>query len=436
MGQDDPPAISLFPGTKGSATVTFAVPRDSSVRVDDIPFVVKVSSAEDRDGSSVQEGVLAVRPFADLAAELLPRTSQGVRRGNHEVAVDNYGNTPVTVTLSASDPDLRLGYRFRPEQLVVEPGAAGFAQVRAIPRKRLWRGASVTRPFQVTVSAEGHPLIKADGMFLQRPRIPAWAFKSAVMLILAVVGLALLWGLLLKPTLESTAQEAVDEPLAEQAAKTDDLAEQQQAVGIGVEDSPLEQLADAADDQQVQEEILGQAAGAEPYSVRLTVNGTGIVEQAVTIPEGKAFEVNDVLFQNPAGDSGTLELRRDGEVILRNNLASFRDLDFHFTIPIPFENGQQVVLRVECAGPAACTPSAYLAGTLKDKTPSSTTSTTLERRAASTPAPATKSTTATDPAGEPTDASAGEEPVTDGTPPDEPPPGEDLQPTGSGSTPP
>src|SRR5438270_109834 len=80
----------------------------------EVPFAVKVTSLEDRLRPVVEEGSLLVGPFADLGAGLVPRTSSGVRGGKHELAFDNYGNTPVTGTLSATDPDVLLHFKFEP----------------------------------------------------------------------------------------------------------------------------------------------------------------------------------------------------------------------------------------------------------------------------------------------------------------------------------
>jgi hypothetical protein len=86
--------------------------------------------------------------------------------------------------------------------------------------------------------------------------------------------------------------------------------------------------------------------------------------------------VSDIILQNPAGNEGFVELRRDDEVLLRNALVNFRDLDFHFLSAIVFDAGQHVVLHVDCAGAASCTPAAYLAGRLREMSPASTTTTT------------------------------------------------------------
>jgi hypothetical protein len=368
----DPPTMSLFPGTKGTSTVTFTVPRTASVEAGEVPFAVKVASLEDHLRSVVEEGSLLVRPFADLATDLLPRTSSGVRRGKHDLAFDNFGNTRLSGRLTAADPDVLLHFRFDPEELVVESGAAAFARLRVRPRKALWRGPPQPRPFQVAVSVPGYNPVTTQGVFLQRPRIPTWAAKMAVLAVVLALGLTLLWVTVLRPTVKSAAEAAVSAPLAEQAAQTADLANKQTQAGIGVAGSTLEAIADSG----AGNAIASAAAGEDAYSLRLAVDGTGTVSKTFAVPTGKVLTVSDIILQNPAGDEGFLELRRDDEVLLRNALVNFRDLDFHFLSAIMFDAGQHVVLHVDCAGPASCTPAAYLAGRLREMSPASTTTTT------------------------------------------------------------
>ena len=66
-----PATISLFPGTEGSVQITFQPPRSSDIQAEAIPFAVKVTSREDPEGGTVQEGTVQVGAFAEVAAELL-----------------------------------------------------------------------------------------------------------------------------------------------------------------------------------------------------------------------------------------------------------------------------------------------------------------------------------------------------------------------------
>ncbi|MGH9005969.1 MAG: hypothetical protein ACRDYV_22820, partial [Acidimicrobiia bacterium] len=91
--------------------------------------------------------------------------------------------------------------------------------------------------------------------------------------------------------------------------------------------------------------------------------GQGKAETFV-VEEGKVFSLTDIVLQNPAGDGGTLEFRRGDAVILRVNLANFRDLDYHFVSPLVFQENQELVMAVSCANTEGlrCTPASSFTG--------------------------------------------------------------------------
>ena len=84
--------------------------------------------------------------------------------------------------------------------------------------------------------------------------------------------------------------------------------------------------------------------------------------------DGKVLSLTDILLQNPAGDVGTLEVRRGDAIILRVNLANFRDLDYHFVSAVVFKAGEDLTFAIQCANPNPgpnCTPAAYFSGFLR-----------------------------------------------------------------------
>ncbi len=123
--QVDPPSLSLFPGAEGSATITFAPPRGSMPRAGTVPFGVRVRPAADPSGSTVEEGRITVTPFSAVTADIAPQTSRGRRGARHEVGVENRGNAPVEVVVTALDPDRRLAFSVSPRARRRRAGAAG-----------------------------------------------------------------------------------------------------------------------------------------------------------------------------------------------------------------------------------------------------------------------------------------------------------------------
>ena len=88
------------------------------------------------------------------------------------------------------------------------------------------------------------------------------------------------------------------------------------------------------------------------------------------VPDGKLLGVTDIVFENAAGDQGRLNLARNGSVLLRADLAGFRDQDTHLVTPLRFKAGDKVTLTVACtapgAGAPACSSAALLSGILAD----------------------------------------------------------------------
>src|SRR3954452_24297183 len=215
----EPPELSLFPGAEGEIKVSFKPPREATTQSGEIPFGLKVVSKEDPQDSVVEEGMLEVGTYADLGAELLPRTSRGRLAGKHELAFDNRGNRRINAQLTAADPDNKLRFRFSPPALVSPPGTAVFAKVAVRPKRKFLWGRPKTYPFKVFIESEGETPLAVDGTIFQEQLIPKWSTA-----IVAAAGiLVLLWAFLLRPSIEDTATNAADKQTKQQQQQIDKL---------------------------------------------------------------------------------------------------------------------------------------------------------------------------------------------------------------------
>lgn len=170
----DPASLSLFPGAEGTATVTFAPARASMPRAGTVPFGIRVRPAADPAGSAVEEGRVSVQPFTAAAADVVPQTSRGRRAARHEVIVDNRGNAPVEVIVTATDPDRRLALAVVPERAVVGPDQrVGFAVTVRVDDPFPF-GSSRPRPFVVSVEPGRQAPIQLRATMSQRPLLPGW----------------------------------------------------------------------------------------------------------------------------------------------------------------------------------------------------------------------------------------------------------------------
>ena len=367
----DPPLVRLFPGTEGTVQVTFRPPRDASVGAGAIPFGIRVSSHEDPEGSAVEEGTLTIGAFSDVTIELLPHTSRGRRRAKAEVAIDNRGNTALGTGLGAGDPDSALRFSLDPPSLIIEPGEAVFAEVDIRPVRRFWKGQTRTLPFQVVAQADGQVPTTTDGVFVQEQLLPKWLLKALLALLALLLLAVLLWYALLRPTIESAAQDTVAEevePLAERVDAMEEAAADQAAAGggstppAGGEDTPPTETTAPVGSQPVSP-ILDIGAAMDfriPADPPVTLGETD--DFTFTPDEGVTISITDVLLQNPAGDAGRLRvIRRSGsgdEVLLDVGLANFRDLDYHFVSPLRIDPGESVVVQVLCTAVGTATPPA------------------------------------------------------------------------------
>ena len=324
----EPAVIPLFPGAEAVARVRFKPPKSSSVRAGSIPFAVRVKSREDARASLVEEGVVQVGPFNDTFAELIPRTAKGRARARAQLALDNRGNIKINARLTAADP-----------------GTASFASIRLSPRQRFLTGPPKVSPYKVLVHQDGLPTITVDGAMQQEGLIPPWLLPAAIAAAVLLLALAIVWFVLLRPALVSTAQQAANNSAAVQAAQSNaakaltaaNAAQQKANAGGGAASGP--------------NPVAGQS-----WSSRLAVNNNGAAEDKIVVPDTGALAVTDLVFENPSGNSGTLYLMRRlpdpnnaaktiDQILFSIRLENFRDFDLHFIAPPVFDAKQAMVLK-------------------------------------------------------------------------------------------
>ncbi|MFF3852942.1 hypothetical protein [Micromonospora sp. NPDC002575] len=353
----EPATVSVYPGSAELVTVRFQPPRAPQVAAGERPFAVRVTPIENPGGQVAPEGVVRVLPFAELAPELLPRTSRGRFGGRHELSIANLGNAPIGLALAGGDPDNRLRVAVRPPNLGVAPGEAAFVRVRVRARRLRWQGHPATLPFQLVVSSEETPPATLDGATVQEPLLPQGLGRVvAALVVLALLGVGL-WYALLRPSVRSLAEEVAQEqvaPVAQQASVADSKAQEAinrtspSAPPSGptpgnppVPPSPTPTPPPAAP---------ALPAGAQSTNERLAVTaGTGVTRtDQYTVPSGRVFVLTDIFLQNPQGDEGRLELVVDGATVLTVALNNFRDLDYHMVSPIEVRAGRVISLRANC----------------------------------------------------------------------------------------
>jgi hypothetical protein len=358
----EPPSLSLFPGAEGTAVVSFAPPRQASTPAGALPFGIRARSQEDPAGSAVEEGVVTVGTFSDTFAELVPRSSRGSRGATHELAVDNRGNARLNASITAADADQLLGFDVQPPGLMVDLGTAGFAKVRVRPAQRFWRGQPKTRPFKVVVAGDGARPIVLDGTMLQEAILPRWLVPAILALLGLLILAAILWATVLQPAIKSAATQALADagftPIPSLAA-----GGAASPAGGGASPSPAASLAAGASSSPVPSSgpptpTPGPIGNGVPQDGRLSADGSNPPSAKFS----STFYMTDLVFANPNGRAGTLQLLRDGFVLITLRLENFRDLDFHYVTPIVIQKGQTLSFSATCTSSGACDPSVYYSG--------------------------------------------------------------------------
>lgn len=419
----EPDVLSLFPGAEGSVTIWFRPPRSPNVAPGPTPFGVKVVSSEDAAGSTVEEGVITVGRFADRSVELYPVTARGRRKARFELAVDNRGNAPIEIEVAGSDPENACRYDFSSPVFVVEPGTAQFTKFDVVPHDRFWKGPPKTHQFQVLVTERvrhtelpapqmagappapgapppppptpiaGTPVVPVGakpetvtGTFLQEAMLPPWLIKAVIALLALILLLWILWLTLFKPTVESAAKDAVAAPIASLNDKVDQLTTTTPPGGGGGA-ATTTTLAGGGGGSATTTTTAGGGGTVTTTTVASATTTTTATNGFATafgnpadfslgvgsvVPAGTSqdfpnafsntFAVTDVILQNPNGDTGIVQIKRDGNVLLQSALENFRDLDLPRVAPYMFNPGQTLTMTITCVTPGPSQPGCAISG--------------------------------------------------------------------------
>jgi hypothetical protein len=362
-GSYEPPAVRLFPGTDQSVRLRLSPPRLPTTAPGPVHFGMRVSSAEDPAGGAVEEAVLYVAPFSDVQAELVPRALRGRFGGRAQLAVDNRSNIALKASVLGSDPDEMTTVAARPGFVDLAPGSVSFARVRVGLRHRIWRGESVTRPFQVVlqqpesaVQAPVHPPSTAvDAVILQDPVLPRWLWKALLALLALIVLALVLWFNFLKPQIQAAAQNQVARQLASAG-----ITSTPTTVPVPPTSAPGGGGGGGGGGSKGKGSSSGTTVGV---TINRTLLVTGNTSATFLVPAGHVLEITDVLVQNTAGTNGIVDFSGSTGPLMLWSMADFRDLDYHWITPITFPPLSKVNLTLAgCSG--TCSAGLYFAGSL------------------------------------------------------------------------
>jgi hypothetical protein len=194
----DPAALSLGPGARASAKLTFHIGADAAAGP--VPFEVKVAAKDVADPPTPVPGIIEITlPAPTLSAQVRPERSGGNVSADLVLSLQNPTGKPVTAAVSGLDPAGMLAFEFQPQVVTVPPGGGSSASLHLQAHKRLFlRGRRELR-FEVLVVPEGGSTTKVEATFVQdRSTLRlfgrlVWAFLGLIgFLIVAVILLLLL----------------------------------------------------------------------------------------------------------------------------------------------------------------------------------------------------------------------------------------------------
>ncbi|MFF3981125.1 hydrogenase expression protein [Streptomyces sp. NPDC001828] len=190
----EPAALRLYPGAEGTADITFAPPRTSDAVAGPSVFGIRVEPRERPYEADVVEGRLTIGPFAEMRAELVPRSVRGRRRARGRLAVDNLGNQPLTASFSTRDNGDAANVEANPTAVRVDPGRAGFAEVALTAVNVTWFGGTRQHPFTVSVLRSGDAAPQElRGTYLQQSVFPRWVLAVGSILLALLVAFVMIW---------------------------------------------------------------------------------------------------------------------------------------------------------------------------------------------------------------------------------------------------
>jgi hypothetical protein len=363
--QVSPDRLSLYPGTSDTVTLTIRPPRSPEVPSGEVPIGVRVLPAEYPDTGVVPETTVTVAPFLELSAILVPRLRKRRWRARHTVELEDRGNTPLAVTVTATEPGEQLRFS-KPKRHVLESGEATAADVVVRSRKLKWFGKPAQYPFEVAIESEQGateipepvddvesraPSRTLEGTFVHLPIFPSWLLA----LLGALLALLLAWFALLKPAIQSAADQAVNKMAQQtpQAQKNPSgggaTPSQNKPGGQSPANNPSSPPANPAQGTAPQ---TGAGSGTQFTHTLETVSSAGRgTSESYSPPPNSLFQVTDMIVSNFQGDQGLMTITADNETIATIALENFRNEDFHWVTPIAIPQGQAITINVTCSQP-------------------------------------------------------------------------------------
>lgn len=239
------------------------------------------------------------------------------------------------------------------------------------------KGADRPLPFQALVQAEACAPATVNGVMLEEQVLPGWLLPAIATVGVIAAAAVALWFTVLKPQVHSIASAAASSaaaPMASAASSANNAAQSAESqasaiaskagVTTGGSGSPSPSPGQSGSPtpnpkKSKKPGTVSTVAAPVPVSHLLSVSAppsTTFVTETFPIPKGKTLTVSDIVFENPAGDNGLMQVRMGTTPIFVFGLANFRSFEYPFAQPLVFTHAAPLVLAVQCGnqGKTAC----------------------------------------------------------------------------------
>lgn len=223
-----PPSISLFPGEEDSATITLRPPMSSAVVAGDYVLGIRAQSQVDPACSAAEEMLVSVQPFYRFETDVSRTTFQVRTKATAQIKIANKGNSTMTYSVSAVDPENYVRIVIKDKLITLAPGESVWVPITLKVAPRPFGTTNDTLPVTTTIvplrdEDTGIPIVDPEPEnqvinLLHRPfiRLRVGIFGKLVLLIGV---LALIAAFVLSRILDATPPPATGAPPTPSAFK-------------------------------------------------------------------------------------------------------------------------------------------------------------------------------------------------------------------------
>jgi beta-lactam-binding protein with PASTA domain len=176
----EPPQLNIDQGDEEIARLRFTPPREATTMAGPALYDVFAWSLSNPAVRVAAHGRLNVQPFSVGSVSIDGLITETRRSGDYVVTVANQGNVPLVAAVDAHDEPRALRIHTSRYEVEVPPGGSTSFQMDVRPRRRIIVGSPVDHRLSVVVTPHGGAPLRGDAVLTQKPYLPRWAPKAAV----------------------------------------------------------------------------------------------------------------------------------------------------------------------------------------------------------------------------------------------------------------